>query len=68
MLNALRLVEGFAEELFAARTGLARPAIEPALERAAALGLVERAAGRLRPSSRGRLFLNDLLELFLEKD
>jgi putative oxygen-independent coproporphyrinogen III oxidase len=68
MLNALRLVEGFAEELFAARTGLARSAIEPALERAAALGLVEREAGRLRPSSRGRLFLNDLLELFLDKD
>jgi oxygen-independent coproporphyrinogen-3 oxidase len=68
MLNALRLVEGFAEELFAARTGLARAAIEPALERAAALGLIERDAGRVRPSTRGRLFLNDLLGLFLDAD
>jgi oxygen-independent coproporphyrinogen-3 oxidase len=68
MLNALRLVEGFAEQLFAERTGLARSAIEPALGRAAALGLIERDAGRVRPSARGRLFLNDLVELFLEKD
>ncbi len=68
MLNALRLVEGFPEALFAARTGLARSAIEPALERAVALGLIERDAGRVRPSARGRLFLNDLIELFLEQD
>jgi oxygen-independent coproporphyrinogen-3 oxidase len=68
MLNALRLIEGFPAELFATRTGLARSVIEPALGRAAALGLIERDAGRVRPSARGRLFLNDLVELFLEKD
>jgi len=65
MLNALRLIEGFALELFAARTGLALAQLEPALERAEQKGLIERDFRRLRPSARGRLFLNELLELFL---
>jgi len=65
MLNALRLTGGFAPALFAERTGLALPVIEEALRMAETRGLLSRDAQRIRPSERGRLFLNELLELFL---
>ncbi|MGA7983697.1 MAG: radical SAM family heme chaperone HemW [Burkholderiales bacterium] len=65
MLNALRLTEGFAVDLFRARTGLPLGSIEPALARAEENGLLERDWQRIRPSERGRRFLNELIELFL---
>jgi len=65
MLNALRLVHGFPLALFAARTGLPASSIEPALERALALGFVTRNGERLIPTEHGRRFLNEALELFL---
>jgi len=65
MLNAARLIEGFAPELFAARTGLPLAALEPGLRAAEHKGLLERSAARIRPSERGRRFLNDLQQLFL---
>ena len=65
MLNALRLIEGFALELFQQRTGLAVLGIEQELEKAEEKGLIERDWKRVRPTARGRLFLNELLELFL---
>ncbi len=65
MLNALRLVDGFASELFAARTGLPPSAAEPALAAAERKGLIERDRRRIRPTERGRLFLNELQALFL---
>jgi oxygen-independent coproporphyrinogen-3 oxidase len=68
MLNALRLVEGYPEELFAARCGLAPQRIASGLAAAEKAGLLERTSGRIRPSARGRRFLNDLLALFLPAD
>jgi len=65
MLNAARLIEGFAPELFAARSGLPLAALEPGLRAAEQKGLLERSAVRIRPSERGRRFLNDLQQLFL---
>ena len=65
MLNALRLVEGFPIEMFSARTGLPLSTLQSSLERAEAKGLIERDWQRIRPSARGRRFLNDLLGLFL---
>jgi len=65
MMNALRLTEGFAPAMFAERTGLALAAVEGPLERAQAAGLLERNAFAIRPTPRGRRFLNDLLGLFL---
>jgi len=65
MLNALRLVEGFPVDLYRARTGLSAATVERALERAEAKGLLERDWRRIRPSGRGRHFLNELVELFL---
>jgi putative oxygen-independent coproporphyrinogen III oxidase len=65
MLNALRLVEGFPVTLFTERTGLPFSALTASLETAEAKGLLERDWQRIRPSARGRLFLNELLEIFL---
>ncbi len=65
MLNALRLVDGFPAGLFASRTGLPDLLIEPGLAAARGRGLLEREAGRIQPTDRGRRFLNDLVALFL---
>ncbi|MGI4813408.1 MAG: radical SAM family heme chaperone HemW [Janthinobacterium lividum] len=65
MLNALRLTEGFPISLFYERTGLPIIGIERALRRAEASGLLERDHERIKPTARGRLYLNDLLEMFL---
>jgi putative oxygen-independent coproporphyrinogen III oxidase len=64
-LNALRLTDGFPPSLFAERTGLPLQALEAGLQEAEKKGLLERDWRRIRPSARGRLFLNELLELFL---
>lgn len=64
MLNAARLLEGFSEALFEARTGLAADVLAVPLGVAEARGLLERRAGAIRPTSRGTRFLNDLLLLF----
>ncbi len=65
MLNALRLAEGFPVALFRERTGLEIGAVEGALVKGEALGLVERDWQTIRPSPKGQRFLNELLELFL---
>ncbi len=64
MLNALRLVEGFDVVLFE-RTGLPWSTLERPLQKAVAAGLVQADWKRVRPTERGRHFLNDLLGLFL---
>jgi putative oxygen-independent coproporphyrinogen III oxidase len=65
MLNALRLVDGFEVQLFSERTGLPNQVIQSRLETVEKKGLLERDWKRIRPSERGRRFLNDLLEAFL---
>ena len=65
MMNALRLTEGFAVASFTERTGLPISAAAKALSAAEEKGLIERTHERIRPTERGRRFLNDLLELFL---
>jgi oxygen-independent coproporphyrinogen-3 oxidase len=65
MLNALRLRQGFEVKLFAERTGLPLSAVERQLQEAEEKGLLERDWQRIRPTERGRLFLNELLTLFM---
>ena len=65
MLNALRLVEGFAVALFSERTGVAFPMLEPGLRTAEQQGLLQRDLKTIRPTERGQRFLNELLALFL---
>jgi len=64
-LNAFRLVEGFAPGLFTARTGLGALVIAATLDEAERKGLLERKPDRIRPTARGRHFLDDLTALFL---
>jgi oxygen-independent coproporphyrinogen-3 oxidase len=65
MMNALRLTDGFAIRLFEERTGLALTSILSELDQAERDGLIERDHRTIRPSARGRRFLNDLLQRFL---
>jgi len=66
LMNALRLTEGFPIALFAARTGLSIATVERDLAAAERDGLIERDLESVRPTERGRHFLNDLLERFLD--
>jgi oxygen-independent coproporphyrinogen-3 oxidase len=65
MLNALRLQEGFAPNLFAERTGLALNVIEKQLQAAEAKGLLYLDHQVIRPTELGQRFLNDLQQMFL---
>ena len=65
MLNALRLKDGFDLQSFLDRTGLPLSAINAALDKAVALGLLERDMRQVRPTERGFDMLNDLQALFL---
>jgi putative oxygen-independent coproporphyrinogen III oxidase len=65
MLNALRLVDGVPLQLLQARTGLNPDSIQVQLGRAVQQGLLEADPSHIRPTHQGRLFLNNLLEMFL---
>jgi oxygen-independent coproporphyrinogen-3 oxidase len=65
MLNALRLIDGFPLALFEERTGLPVTILQGQFQRAEQAGLLERDWKRVRPTTRGQRFLNELLALFL---
>lgn len=65
LMNALRLSNGVPAAYYQARTGQYLNSIAPLLDRAVERGLLEPWHQQLRPTERGRLFLNDLLEMFL---
>jgi putative oxygen-independent coproporphyrinogen III oxidase len=68
MMNALRLNQGFAAELFSERTSLPLLLLRGELEQAEQRGLLLRDQQRIAPTETGRRFLNDLLEIFLKED
>jgi len=68
MMNALRLNEGFAVQLFTERTGLAIKVIEKELQSAESQGLIDWGINSIVPTEKGRLFLNNLLELFVPEN
>jgi oxygen-independent coproporphyrinogen-3 oxidase len=65
MMNALRLAEGFPLRLFEERTGVPLEAALPGLDIAEARGFIQRDHERAVPTTLGRRFLNDVLEIFL---
>jgi oxygen-independent coproporphyrinogen-3 oxidase len=66
MLNALRLVDGFGEDLFEERTGLGADLLAETAAKALKSGLIERLPeGIWRPTALGKRFLNDLQAEFL---
>ena len=65
MMNALRLGDGFPVALFRERTGQPLALIEEQVQSARSAGLLDLAAGRMRPTALGRRFLNRLMGYFL---
>ena len=68
-MNGFRLVEGFDDALFEARTGVPVAVLAEALSPLVARGLVERREKRWRASPKGFRFLNEILvELLPDAD
>jgi putative oxygen-independent coproporphyrinogen III oxidase len=65
MMNALRLLDGFAAEDFSRFTGLAWDAVAARMEHLAARGLMTSSGGRWQASAAGMRFLNDVIGDFL---
>jgi oxygen-independent coproporphyrinogen-3 oxidase len=67
LMNALRLTEGVAATYFSQRTGLGLETLDAPRQEAIRRGLLEDRQDQLVASQKGQLFLNDLLQLFLEE-
>jgi len=65
MMFTLRLVDGFPERLFSARTGVNLKSIERELITLKDRGLIEYKSALIRPTALGRQFLNGLIEAFV---
>ncbi len=68
MMNALRLVEGFASGLFQEHTGLPITVLEESLREAQRRGLLDWQLQHIVPTERGRNHLNELLQLFMPEE
>lgn len=68
MMNALRLTDGFETALFQAHTGMPISQVEVPLREAERKGLLEWRTQRILPTERGRNYLNELLQLFMQED
>lgn len=66
LINALRLTDGVAAELFSQRTGLPLSSLAEARRSAEQRKLLLADPTRLAASREGQLFLNDLLQIFLD--
>ncbi|MGN0922664.1 radical SAM family heme chaperone HemW [Ectopseudomonas mendocina] len=66
LMNVLRLTGGAPAELFSQRTGLPLQQLEQARREAERQGLLQADPTRLVATAKGQLFLNDLLQLFLD--
>lgn len=65
MLNALRLTEGFPTPLFQQHAGVPLKHFDKALKQAEAMDLLTYDIYHIRPTEKGRRYLNTLIELFL---
>ncbi|WP_344798754.1 radical SAM family heme chaperone HemW [Litoribacillus peritrichatus] len=65
LMNTLRLTQGFEESLLESTTGLPLSTISAPLDRAIKEGLLEKVDTKIRPTLKGRMYLNELLERFL---
>ncbi|CAM3194731.1 coproporphyrinogen III oxidase [Ectopseudomonas mendocina] len=66
LMNVLRLTGGAPAELFSQRTDLPLQQLEQARREAERQGLLQADPTRLVATAKGQLFLNDLLQLFLD--
>jgi putative oxygen-independent coproporphyrinogen III oxidase len=65
MMNGLRLTQGFDPALFSVHSGQPIERIETPLRAAEEAGLLEWRPECIKPTERGRLFLDDLVAIFL---
>lgn len=65
MLNALRLTDGFPTPLFQQHTGIPLGQFNDALQQAESMELLEYDVRSIRPTDKGKRYLNTLIELFL---
>lgn len=65
MLNTLRLTDGVDTATFSERTGLPLNTISKALNEASQKGLLDSNPSKLKPTTQGLRFLNNLQEIFL---
>ena len=68
MMNAMRLKEGVEKESFFEHSGLLLSQIQKQISEAQELGLIELTDKKIKPSERGYLFLNELLEHFMPEN
>lgn len=66
MMNALRLKNGVEKQLWQERTGLTWQSIEPTLQKLQSQGLIDLSDHRVKCSEQGFLFLNRVLQEFLD--
>ena len=66
MMNALRLNQGFTQQLFEQRTGLDFSQVKNTIAQLQAQGLMETSDKFYRTSQKGRLFLNNVIAKFSE--
>ena len=67
MLNALRLKQGFDADLYSQRTGLDYSTLNSGLESALSRDLLTVNNNHIAPTERGWLYLNEVIQLFLEE-
>jgi oxygen-independent coproporphyrinogen-3 oxidase len=69
LMNTLRLTQGFPISLYQKATGLSVEPLQPSFHKAINEGLLEQLTVKeekvLRPTQKGRIYLNELLERFL---
>ncbi|MCW9027360.1 MAG: radical SAM family heme chaperone HemW [Kangiella sp.] len=66
MLNALRLLQGVPSSYFQQRTGLALNSIQSMIDESIEDGLLCNKKDRIEPTDKGALFLNELLQVFMQ--
>ena len=66
MMNALRLNNGFETEIFQQHVGLPISVVEKALKQAEEKDWITWDLKHIKPTDKGRQFLNNLLELFMQ--
>jgi oxygen-independent coproporphyrinogen-3 oxidase len=66
MMNALRLNNGFETRLFSERTGIPWEAMSMRLAEASNKDLITINHDWIQPTLRGRRYLNELLQIFLD--
>ncbi len=67
-MNRLRLLEAMPRDEFTQYTGLPESTVRPAIDEALTKGYITETDNEWQITEHGKLFLNSLLELFLDEE